>query len=48
MQTKEVIKFLKNYNKWRRSENRTIKIPDPIEIGIAIDEAIKLLENKKR
>ncbi len=44
MKIQETITFLKEFNKWRRGKN--IPQPNPKEIGLAIDSAIKHLENK--
>lgn len=41
----EVIKELKNYNKWRRGEEG-IDQPNPRETGIIIDLAVRYLEEK--
>lgn len=38
----EIIKFLQNYNAWRRGDE-TIEMPSPSDIGCAIDSAVKLL-----
>ena len=35
---------LRNYNAWRRG-SETIEQPDPVEIGVAIDAAVMLIEN---
>jgi len=40
---KEVKKILFSYNKWRRGEE-DIKQPEPRVLGVAIDDAITLLE----
>jgi hypothetical protein len=46
MTKKQTIDFLINFNKWRRG-SETIKQPNPREIGIAIDNAIKFLKQIK-
>jgi DNA repair exonuclease SbcCD ATPase subunit len=38
----ETISVLEEYNKWRRGDE-TISMPDPFEIGVAIDDAVRLL-----
>lgn len=43
MDKQKVIKILEQYNKWRRA-NEDISMPDPKEIGKAIDCAIKYLK----
>ena len=39
---KKTLLFLANFNSWRRDE-KTIEMPDPVEIGESIDDAIDLL-----
>jgi hypothetical protein len=39
----ETIATLKEYNKWRRGDE-TITMPDPFELGVAIDYAVRLLK----
>jgi hypothetical protein len=39
----ETIATLKEYNKWRRGDE-TITMPDPFELGVAIDDAVRLLK----
>jgi hypothetical protein len=39
----QTIEFLQRYNQWRRGDE-SIEQPDPKEIGIAIDDAIKCIE----
>ncbi len=46
MKVKEIIKQLHYYQKWRRGAN--IPVPDPKEIGIAIDGAIRELRDFQR
>lgn len=41
-QTTKVIKFLQNYNAWRRGDE-TLEMPHPVEIGANIQDAIALL-----
>lgn len=43
----KTIETLKRYNKWRRGAKR-IEMPSPTLIGIAIDEAIKIIEQFDR
>jgi hypothetical protein len=42
----EIIQGLKTYNKWRRGDE-TIPQPNPTELGILIDQAIKELEKER-
>ncbi len=44
MTRKQLIAFLESYNKWRRGEIYEV-MPDPKELGLAIDEAVKLLKS---
>lgn len=37
---------LQVFNDWRRGLDESIQMPDPKEIGIVIDEAIRLLETR--
>lgn len=46
MNIKETIKKLEAYNKWRRDNDCKYEMPNPKEIGLAIDKAIR--ELKKR
>ena len=46
MDNKETLKILHDFQCWRRGKN--IKMPDPILIGNAIDNAIRLLRKEKR
>lgn len=41
MKVKEIIKYLHNYQKWRRGAD--LPMPNPKELGIAIDGAIREL-----
>ena len=41
MKVKEIIKYLNNYQKWRRGAD--LPMPNPKELGIAIDGAIREL-----
>lgn len=43
----KTIETLKRYNQWRRGDE-SIDQPDPKEIGIAIDDAIKIIEQFDR
>lgn len=47
MTKQQTIDFLINFNKWRRG-SETIEMPNPKEIGIAIDLAIKFLKQKEK
>jgi hypothetical protein len=38
----ETISLLEQYNKWRRGDD-TITMPDPFELGVAIGDAVRLL-----
>ena len=43
--------FLRKYNEWRRSDaedNRESEMPHPREIGVAIDTAIQLIEQRDK
>ena len=42
----KTIKELHTFQKWRRGAN--IEMPSPKEIGITIDNAIKILRKQKR
>ena len=46
MKTKEAIKTLREYNRWRRGAD--IPQPDPTKIGKAIDFAIREMLNFQR
>lgn len=46
MKVKEIIKYLHNYQKWRRGAD--LPMPNPKELGIAIDGAIRELRNSQR
>lgn len=48
MTPNEVARKLQVFNDWRRGLNDDIQIPDPKEIGKVIDEAIRLLESRKK
>jgi hypothetical protein len=43
----QIIEILQRYNQWRRGDE-AIEQPDPKEIGIAIDDAIKCIEQLDR
>ena len=45
MKVKEIIKYLHNYQKWRRGAD--LPMPNP-KLGIAIDGAIRELRNFQR
>ena len=42
MDKKELVKFLRGYNHWRRGAE--IPMPSPKELGIALDIAISIIE----
>ncbi|MDC7141182.1 hypothetical protein [Bacteroides finegoldii] len=42
MDKKELVKFLRDYNHWRRGAE--IPMPSPKELGIALDIAISIIE----
>lgn len=44
MTTRQAIKILKRFNRWRRGE----EMPDPKQIGLAIDKAIEVMEQGKK
>ena len=46
MKIQEAIEILTNYNLWRRDDNtpNSHKMPDPKEIGIAIDKAVESMK----
>jgi hypothetical protein len=48
MTTNKALEVLIHLNKWRRNndENKDIEMPNPAQIGIAIDKAIKILTKK--
>ncbi len=48
MNIPETIKTLTEYNKWRRDPSGDLTMINPIEIGIAIDSAIRHLNTVKR
>jgi hypothetical protein len=41
----QTIKTLRRFNQWRRGDE-SIEQPDPTEIGIAIDDAIKCIKQR--
>ena len=43
-QTENALKLLKEYNAWRRDSEGKLQIPDPTEIGLALDCVIEALE----
>lgn len=43
----KTIEFLQRYNQWRRGDE-SIEQPDPTEIGIAIDDTIKIIQKFDR
>lgn len=42
MNKKELVKFLRNYNHWRRGAETPM--PSPKELGVALDAAISIIE----
>ena len=40
----ETITILQQFNAWRRDIDGRVERPDPHEIGVAIDEAIAMIE----
>ena len=44
MSNESIALFLENYNKWRRGDE-SIEMPNPKEIGLAIDCAVAYLRN---
>lgn len=47
MTTTKALAILKQYNAWRRWEDDNIEMPNPTEIGKAIDVAIRALEARE-
>lgn len=49
MTSQQAIAVLKQYNAWRRDEAipNSIEMPDPTDIGKAIDVAIRVLESRE-
>lgn len=49
MTTQKALAILKQYNAWRRDEAipNSIEMPNPTEIGKAIDVAIRVLEARE-
>ena len=45
---KQTIETLRRYNEWRRDNEGTIPQPDPKEIGEAIDDAVRMLEESEK
>ena len=45
MTVREAVKLLSQFNKWRRSD-RPVIMPNPTEVGIAIDVAIRELNKR--
>ena len=43
----EIIKFLQNYNAWRRGD-KTLEMPHPAEIGAHIQDAVVILREYKK
>lgn len=44
----ETAAILRQFNEWRRGEDETQPMPDPREIGLAIDAAIEMIEQVGR
>jgi len=44
MNTTEAIEILTRHNQWRRGEDETINQLQPMEIGIAIERAVAVIE----
>lgn len=40
----KTIALLQRYNDWRRGTSESVEMPEPLEIGVAIDEAIKAMK----
>ena len=40
----DTIKILTQHNKWRRGDDELVKMPDPTELGRAIDNAVRILK----
>ena len=47
MEETEIIKQLTEYNKWRRGDDE-LKQPNPKDLGIVIEEAIKTIEKHSK
>ena len=47
MTSDQVVALLKHYNAWRRDDEGVVKMPEPRDIGEAIDAAIHLLSSRK-
>ena len=50
MKILEAVEVLKNHNEWRRdTEDKGLKMTNPIDLGIAIDTVVNFIEtlNKK-
>ena len=44
MSPAEAAAFLRRYNEWRRGELDDLSMPDPREIGEAIDAAVEMID----
>ena len=44
MNIKEAVELLKKYNLWRRDNNQVHEMPNPTQIGIAIDAVTEYFE----
>ena len=47
MMLQTAIKVVSNYNKWRRDNAGKYEMPDPSELGVAIDVIIAYFKNKR-
>ena len=47
MTSDQVVAILKHYNAWRRDDEGAVEMPEPRDIGEAIDAAIHLLSSRK-
>ena len=44
MTTTETANFLRQFNEWRRGEGEDLQMPNPREIGKAIDAAVEMID----
>ena len=44
----ETAAFLRQFNEWRRGEGEDLQMPNPREIGKAIDAAIEMIERMEK
>ena len=40
----DTIEILIQHNKWRRGDDELVKMPDPTELDLAIDNAVRILK----